>query len=98
MKYILKQYDIEAQLIQSKEVGISNIYEVLDAIHYWDTSYSPNKKEVEVWMGSGHYKDEFLSISGESEEEDGFYTGTMYLELTELKYKDDNYFSEESKE
>lgn len=84
MKYILEQCDGEEELIQSKEVDISNISEVLDAIHYWDICYPPHRKQIKDWIESGEYKNDFLSISGESEEEDGFYTGTMYLELIEL--------------
>lgn len=81
MKYFLIQYDGDEEIIETNEVDIENYHSVLDKVHYYDTKYKHNRQVIKEWIESGEYKNDCLSISGDCEEEDGFYTGTMYLEI-----------------
>lgn len=77
----LIQLDGDENVINNVPVDVSNYKDVLEKISYYDVRYPANRDLVKNWIESGLYKTEFLSITGESEEEDGFYTESMYLEI-----------------
>lgn len=81
MTYFLVQTDADDELISKTEIDINDYRTVLDAIHYYDVRHKGNREEIKNWIELGEYKVEYLSISGDESEEDGFITETMYLTI-----------------
>lgn len=83
--HYLVQSDAEENTIETSIIDLNDPESIVNKIVYYDINYKPNRDEIIKWIESGDYKENFLSISGETPEEDDFYTDSMYLEIIEIK-------------
>lgn len=83
--HYLVQSDAEENTIETSVIDLNDTESIVDKVVYYDINYQPNRDEIKNWIKSGDYKENFLSISGETPKEDDFYTDSMYLEIIEIK-------------